>query len=81
MNLVIVESAAKAKTINKYLGAAYKHAILGNWDAQITAAYQLALGRAPRSDELKDLSAFARKNGLPNLCRVIFNSNEFMFIN
>jgi hypothetical protein len=53
----------------------------GNLNAQITAAYQLALGRVPRTEELNELSAFGEKDGLSNLCRVIFNSNEFMFIN
>jgi hypothetical protein len=50
-------------------------------DSQISAAYELALGRPPRGDELKDLVAYARKHGLANACRVILNSNEFMFVN
>ena len=47
---------------------------------QIKAAYQLALNRPPRADESKLLVAYAQKHGLPNLCRLIFNSNEFLFI-
>ena len=50
-------------------------------DAQIAAAYQLALNRAPSNEEARDLAAYARKHGLANLCRLIFNSNEFMFVN
>ena len=50
-------------------------------EAQISAACQLALNRAPRSDEASDLAAYARKHGLANLCRFILNSNEFMFVN
>ena len=49
--------------------------------AQIAAAYQLALGRAPTKAEAKELAAYAAKHGLANVCRVILNSNEFMFVN
>jgi hypothetical protein len=48
---------------------------------QITAAYQLALGRAPTSSETEASAAYASKHGLANLCRLILNSNEFMFVN
>jgi hypothetical protein len=50
-------------------------------DQQIAAAYRLALHRDPTRSEAKDLSAYAQKHGLANLCRLIFNSNEFMFVN
>lgn len=49
--------------------------------SRITAAYELALGRPPRRAELKDLASYARQHGLANACRVILNSNEFMFVN
>jgi len=49
-------------------------------DEQITRAHELALARAPTSAERAKLSAHAQKHGLPAACRVIFNSNEFMFI-
>ena len=32
-------------------------------------------------DATKELAAYASKHGLANLCRLIFNSNEFMFVN
>ncbi len=47
---------------------------------QIDAAYKLALGRSPTPDESKDLVDFAQKNGLPNCCRLVFNLNEFVFV-
>jgi len=50
-------------------------------DGQIAAAYQLALNRVPRQEEAQELTAYARKHGLANLCRLILNSNEFMFVN
>ena len=52
----------------------------GETEAQIIELHQLALNRAPREEELKALSAHAAKYGLPNACRVILNSNEFMFV-
>jgi hypothetical protein len=43
--------------------------------------YELALNRAPSAEESKALSEYAAKHGLANACRVILNSNEFMFVN
>ena len=48
--------------------------------AQIEAAYRLALGRVPRAAESQALVEYAGKHGLANACRVILNSNEFMFV-
>jgi hypothetical protein len=47
---------------------------------QIARAYELALSRAPSETERAKLAAFAEKHGLASACRVLFNSNEFMFI-
>jgi mono/diheme cytochrome c family protein len=47
---------------------------------QIEMAYLLALGRPPSADETTRLAAYARKHGMANVCRLIFNSNEFMFV-
>ena len=47
---------------------------------QIRRAYQLAFGRAPDSGEIHDAEPVVREHGLPTLCRVLFNSNEFMFL-
>jgi hypothetical protein len=52
----------------------------GSLEEQITRAYELALSRPPSAGELAKLSAHARKHGLASACRVLFNSNEFMFI-
>ena len=49
--------------------------------AQIAAAYRLALGRAPTKEEADDLLAYATRHGMANTCRLILNSNEFMFVN
>jgi hypothetical protein len=47
---------------------------------QIKRAYLLALGRPPGVDETKLLGDYAQEHGLENACRVIFNSNEFLFV-
>ena len=47
---------------------------------QIRRAYQLTLGRNPSSPELADAKPVVRTNGLPTLCRALFNSNEFLFL-
>jgi hypothetical protein len=36
-------------------------------------------GRPPTVDEAKLFVAYAEKHGLANLCRVLFNTNEFLF--
>ena len=48
---------------------------------QIEAACQLALGRPSSRTEAKEMLAHAQKYGMASLCRLILNSNEFMFIN
>ena len=48
---------------------------------QIALACELALNRPPTGAEMNDFTAYAEKHGLTNLCRLILNSNEFMFVN
>lgn len=47
---------------------------------QITRAHELALGRPPAPERLLELRQFAQSHGLPNTCRLLFNLNEFLFI-
>lgn len=47
---------------------------------QIDRAFQLAYARAPDPVELTAAEGIVREHGLPPLCRVIFNSNEFLFV-
>ncbi|MDP1561348.1 MAG: DUF1553 domain-containing protein [Pirellulaceae bacterium] len=47
---------------------------------QIQAAVELVYSRVPEADELAELQAFVADQGLPALCRVLLNSNEFLFI-
>jgi mono/diheme cytochrome c family protein len=48
--------------------------------AQIERAYRLALGRSPSREEITMLTGYADKHGLPNVCRLILNMNEFLFV-
>jgi hypothetical protein len=49
-------------------------------EAQISRAVQLVWLRAPTSKEESEFFEFAREKGLPALCRLLLNSNEFLFI-
>jgi hypothetical protein len=50
-------------------------------NAQLTAAFELAYGRPPEASELCALAPYAAHHGLVNACRLIFNSNEFLYVN
>jgi hypothetical protein len=48
---------------------------------RVTLGCELAFNRPPTPEEIVDLVAYAEKHGFANLCRLILNSNEFMFVN
>ena len=50
-------------------------------NAQIDRAVHLILCRPPTEAESRDLSEYASKHGLANICRLLLNSNEFLFVN
>jgi hypothetical protein len=47
---------------------------------QVTALYQLALCRKPSDTERSAVMIYAERYGLPNACRFVLNTNEFVFI-
>lgn len=47
---------------------------------QIVRASQLAIGREPTAEELKLYTAYAGKYGMTNFCRLLMNTNEFLFV-
>ncbi|HEY2910148.1 MAG TPA: DUF1553 domain-containing protein, partial [Gemmataceae bacterium] len=49
-------------------------------DRQVTRVWQLAYQRDPTAEEAKLAGALVRDRGLKALCRVIFNSNEFVTV-
>ncbi len=51
-----------------------------NVQQQIKSAYELAYGRPATEDELARCQKFVDQQDLAALCRVIFNSNEFLYV-
>ncbi|MDB5351719.1 MAG: Protein of unknown function (DUF1553)/Protein of unknown function (DUF1549)/Planctomycete [Planctomycetota bacterium] len=47
---------------------------------QVESAFLLAYGRPPQEDERNALLAYAARHGMAKACRVMFNGNEFVFI-
>ncbi len=52
----------------------------GDLAAQVRLGFELAISRPPTTAEQVGLVAYARQFGLTNTCRVIFNLNEFAFV-
>ncbi len=50
-------------------------------DARVERAFRLAFGRDPAAAELSAAATLARTRGLPELCRALFNANEFVTVN
>lgn len=49
-------------------------------EAQVESAFEISLGRKPSETEKTAAEAVVREHGLATLCRVLFNSSEFLFI-
>jgi hypothetical protein len=47
---------------------------------QVTAAFQIVLQRSPEAAEQKACQELLRKRSLPELCRVLLNLNEFVYV-
>lgn len=52
----------------------------GNDSEQAQRAFALATGHMPTLQEREDLTSFTSKYGLENTCRLLFNLNEFVFV-
>jgi len=50
-------------------------------EGQVRRAFELTLCRPPAQPEQRDFVEYTREHGLANLARLLFNSNEFMFVN
>ena len=51
-----------------------------NIEQQLTTAFERACGRKPSPIELSPSVAFVQEHGLPAFCRVLFNSNAFLYV-
>jgi hypothetical protein len=47
---------------------------------QIKRAFEIAYGRVPANDELEASIEFADQHGLSAFCRVLLNSNGFLYV-
>ena len=69
---VLVHSRALAASLEKMSDDSDKH---------ISAACERIWGRPPTEQEREEMAAYVKSFGLANLCRLLFNSNEFLFVN
>ena len=49
-------------------------------DERVALAYRLALGRRPNAAELRLARDFLHESPLSELCRALFNVNEFVYL-
>jgi multidrug efflux pump subunit AcrA (membrane-fusion protein) len=66
-------------TMSKHF-AAKLDAAGGDTESKVKRAFTEALGRTPTAKEAAELTAFAHQHGLANTCRLLFNMNEFAFV-
>ncbi len=78
--LALWNNAMVARQAEHFAEALAASGSAANLDAQVTQACEWVWGRSPTTAELSELGAFARHHGLANLGRLLFNSNEFMFV-
>lgn len=60
--------------------AARLEKVQGTAEERIEAGFALCYQRPPSPDELAAFAALAQAHGLAAVCRVLFNSNEFLFV-
>ncbi len=52
----------------------------GDLPSQVATAVLLAWGRTPTPEETSRLVDYAKQHGLANTCRLLYNANEFLFV-
>ncbi|RPH47745.1 MAG: DUF1553 domain-containing protein [Planctomycetota bacterium] len=77
-NVSVTPLQAMAVMNNRFVVRQSEH--LASRAATVEKAYRLILQRKPTDAELKAVTDYAAKHGLANACRVLLNSNEFMFL-
>ncbi len=70
-HFILAESQAMAKQLES---------LSPGLDGQVTECVWRLWNRAPNSNEIEELSGFAKQHSLAELCRVLMNSNEFLFV-
>ena len=64
-------------SMSKHFAAKFEN---GDLPSRVHRAHYEALGRLPSAGELETLTQHAREHGFANFCRVLFNLNEFAFV-
>ena len=64
----------------KHFGARVCTEVDSGIKPQIERAFQIALGRSPSSGELGEMKAIADAAGMAAVCRVLMNTNEFIYV-
>jgi hypothetical protein len=77
-NETLTAPQALALMNNPFIVSMSRHLASRSHDA--ATAFRLAFSRPPTDVERAELTAYAEKHGLPATCRVIFNLNEFVFV-
>ena len=49
-------------------------------NAKVVLSMRLIAGRSPTDRERAEFADYAEKHGFENLCRVLFNVSEFVFV-
>jgi cytochrome c551/c552 len=70
-------SSAQAKS---FAARVRKQAGRDDPPALVEAAWLIALGRAPAEAERSEMAAFLERNSLELLCLLLFNANEFVYV-
>jgi hypothetical protein len=67
-------------SMSKHFASKLEHGGEADLAAKIGRGYYEAIGRPPPAADEAALLAYAKEFGLPNVCRLIFNLNEFSFV-
>jgi hypothetical protein len=67
-------------TLARHFAARLEREAPGGNVERIRLGFRLALGRTPSPEELETLAEHAQRHGLPSACRLLFNLNEFVFV-
>ena len=70
----------RAEAFAKRIQDGNKHESPLTTDQQVQQAFLLALGRVPNARESEAARVLVDEQGLASLCRVLFNTNEFVYV-
>jgi hypothetical protein len=79
-SLALLNDALMEKTAARFAERVRKSAG-DDATAEINQAWLLAFGRLPSDREREIARSFLQQNGLEQFCLVLFNTNEFLFVN